>query len=305
MNACSLTRWLAVGIMAPAAFLLSGCESIKSAVVTTAEVVEENIELVGEKDRVRVLSGLKAVKSLVKEIDTPEEIALGQSLAVRAFASFGRPYPDAALRRYVTKVGRIVAFQSERPTLPYSFAVVQNEKPNALALPGGFVFVSTGLLKSLRSESELACILGHEICHVAQKHGLETTMRDRRVAHLMEFAATLEEDVQKYREFLDFAFDKLTREGYDRRYEWKADVAGAGYAWKAGYHPEGLLPFLKASRESGGALAFEVFKTHPDPGVRIRKIRSYLQKMRGELGDYSYLPQLQNRYRTEVLDRLK
>jgi len=279
-----------------------GCESMQEALRTAAEVIEENPDLIeDEEDRETWVTGARALKSWVSEIDTAEEIAMGQSLALRAFAGFGRPHPDTRLQNYVAKVGKLVAFQSERPELPYSFAVVQGETPNALALPGGFVFVSTGLLKRLHNESELACVLGHEACHVAQKHGIEIVSRDARITRLVDFGAALDEDVAEYRQFIDRVYQRLTTEGYDHRYEWIADAAGAEYAYRAGYHPGGLLPFLEESLKSAQPLAFEAHKTHPDPALRISKIQSAL---RG-LGDYESLPKLEDRYQREVLAKLR
>lgn len=281
-----------------AASLLWGCESAKKATLAGVKMIEENPDLLRPEDREKVLKGAKALETMIKDIDTAEEIEMGQCLAVRAFASFGRPHADEALGRYVSTVGRLVALQSDRPSLPYSFAVVENDAPNALALPGGFVFVSTGLLESLHSEGELAAVLAHEVAHVAEKHGLEVTLRDRRIAGLVDFGAAVDEDVAKYREFIDLAYQKLATEGYDQRYEWMADLAGTRYAHRAGYNPEGLLPFLEESAKSG--VAFEVFKTHPDPRTRIEKVREVL----GSLGDYSAMPKLEDRYRREVLSKL-
>lgn len=277
-----------------------GCEGLERTATLASDILQEHPGLIeDEGDRAKWTAGLAAVRNMVDEIDTGEEIGMGQSLAVRAFASFGRPHPDERLQAYVAKAGRVVAQQSERPSLPYSFAVVQNDEPNALALPGGYVFISTGLLGRLKSESELACILGHEVCHVAQKHGIEIVGRDRRIASLVDFGAALDEDVAEYRQFIDLTYQKLTTEGYDRRYEWQADESGTRYAYRAGYHPEGLLPFLEASRATG--VQMERYKTHPDPAERIARVKGVLRS----LGDYAGLPKLRDRYGREVLDRLR
>ena len=293
------TAFLMAALTAAAAMI--GCKGLQETLETATTIIEQNPDLIGdEEDRQKWLAGAGAVKAMVREIDTAEELAIGQSLAVRAFTAFGKPYRDKGLQRYVAMVGRTVALQSERPSLPYSFTVVRNSNPNALALPGGYVFVSTGLLKMLRSESELACILGHEIGHVAGKHGLEVVARDTRIARLVDFGQALDEDVGQYRQFIDMAYGKLTTEGYDRRYEWMADEAGTRYSFAAGYHPGGLLPFLEASRRSSGRLAFEAFKTHPDPSVRIAKIRAVMSPF----GDVGGMPKLEDRYRREVLNKL-
>jgi predicted Zn-dependent protease len=296
-----MRTWLLIGVAAVGALLPCACETVRDIVEVTADVVAESPELVaGKEARVAVAAGAKALRNWVSDIDTAEEIAMGQSLALRAFANFGRPHPDGRLQQYIAKVGMLVALQSERPSMPYSFAVVNNEAPNALALPGGFVFVSTGLLKQLASESELACVLGHEVAHVAQRHGIEIISRDRRITSLVDFGAAVEPEVARYRQFVDAVFTTLTTEGYDHKYEWAADVAGAEYAFRAGYHPAGLLPFLERAASSGAAPVFEAHKTHPDPEVRIDKIRAKLVT----LGDYGHMPQVAERYASRVLLKL-
>jgi predicted Zn-dependent protease len=105
--------------------------------------------------------------------------------------------------------------------------------------------------------------------------------------------------VANYRQFIDLAYQKLTTEGYDRNYEWKADQAGTEYAFRAGYHPAGLLPVLEQSRE--GDLRMERYKTHPDPTVRVAKVEAVL----ATLGDYSRMPRLADRYRREVTEKLR
>jgi predicted Zn-dependent protease len=194
----------------------------------------------------------------------------------------------------------VVALQSERPELHYSFAVVQSDTPNALALPGGYIFISTGLLKMLKSESELACVLGHEVCHVAHKDGVDVIARDRKVSALLDFGTALDKQVGQYRQFIDQAYTKLTTEGYDQRFETIADENGTRYAYRAGYNPAGLLPFLKADQASSQGLAFEVFKTHPDPAARIKNVNAVL----ASLGDYSKMPTDADRYQREVLSKL-
>ncbi|MCD6415090.1 MAG: M48 family metalloprotease [Planctomycetes bacterium] len=280
----------------------AGCENMQQTLQAAAQIVEDNPGLVkDEQQRGKWVAGARAVKSWIGEIDVGEEIAMGQSLAVRAFANFGKPYPDRELQQYVAKVGMLVALQSERPAFHYSFAVVESDQPNALALPGGYIFVSTGLLTQLGSESELACVLGHEICHVAQKHGIEIVSRNQKITSLVDFGETLDERVGQYRQFIDLTYQRLATEGYDQRYEWIADQAGSRYAYRAGYNPEGLVPFLFKTAHSEQPVAFESYKTYPDPAVRLRKLKWSL----GELGDYSALPRLEDRYRREALQKLQ
>ena len=281
--------------------VLTGCKSVQSSLNSAATMVQQNPNLIkNDKQRQTVLAGAKAVTAWTSDIGVADEVAMGQSLAARAFVSFGQPYPDDALQGYVTTVGRLVALQSERPTLHFSFVVVQNDTPNSLALPGGYIFISTGLLKMLKSESELACILGHEVCHVAHKDGVAVVARDRRLSTLVDFGTALDKQVGQYRQFVDQTYTMLTTEGYDQRYETIADGAGTQYAYRAGYNPAGLLPFLNADSAASGGMAFEVFKTHPDPKARIKNVNSVL----ATLGDYTTMPKVADRYQEEVLAKL-
>lgn len=294
--------FIAVALATMAILACQNGQGFREVLQTASTVIQDNPQIIGdEEERARWVAGARAVDAFVNDIDTAEEIAIGQSLAVRAFVNFGQPHPDQQLQQYVAKVGKVIALQSERPSLPYSFAVVQSDRPNALALPGGYIFVSTGLLAMLNSEYELACILGHEISHVARKHNLEILGRDRKVARLVQFGEALGQDVQKFRQFIDESYRRLANQGYDQNYEWMADAAGTRYAYAAGYNPSGLVPFLQQSVRSGQPLAFESYASHPDPVVRLGKVRGVLDALPG----WSGLPKLEDRYRTEVLSRLR
>jgi predicted Zn-dependent protease len=117
----------------------------------------------------------------------------------------------------------------------------------------------------------------------------------------VDFGATLDEDVADYRQFIDQVYQRLTTEGYDHRYEWIADGAGARYAYRAGYDPRGLVPFLQQAAAGTGAPVFEAHKTHPDPSLRLQKLRDSL----ATLGGYTEFPRLEERYEREVLSKLR
>jgi len=299
-----MKRFLTCTIAALAVPALLSCKNpqgFQALLRTASTIVQENPEIIeNEKEREKWVAGARTVDAFTRDIDTAEEIGIGQSLAVRAFINFGRPFPDERVQNYVARIGKVVALQSERPSLPYSFAVVWNRQPNALALPGGYIFVSTGLLGMLNSEHELACILGHEICHVAQKHNIEILARDRKVARLMEFGEKMGSDIQQFRQFIDASYRRLANQGYDQNYEWMADEAGTRYAYAAGYNPAGLMPFLQAAVRSDKPLAFETYESHPNPTLRVSKVRGVLRT----LGAWENLPKLEDRYKREVLDRL-
>jgi len=102
--------------------------------------------------------------SLVSE---SAEIAMGQEYDPQVVAEMGL-YPDDDLQAYVSELGLRMAAESERPQLPWSFKVVDDPAVNAFAVPGGFIYVTRGILAHLKSEAELAGVLGHEIGHVSR-----------------------------------------------------------------------------------------------------------------------------------------
>lgn len=216
------------------------------------------------------------VAKAMNPIQYEEEAAIGGGVALKVFSRFGGPYPDENLARYVALVGKNVALVSDRPDIPYHFAVLNTEEPNAFAAPGGYIFVTIGLLRKLSSEAELAGILGHEIAHVAKRHSLQTIERGQRLHGISELSLTLmNKDPQLFSDLIDNVSDMLFTKGLDHSLEFEADRFGTAYAARLGYHPWGLHGFLKnlnTHRSQGGASVF--FQTHPSPQARISDLEA-------------------------------
>src|SRR3977135_1400826 len=102
-------------------------------------------------------------------VSESQEIAMGRDYDKQVAASIGL-YPDTALQRWIQQFGARLAATSERPNLPWTFHVVDDPVVNAFALPGGFIYVTRGILAHLNSEAELAGVVGHEIGHVTARH---------------------------------------------------------------------------------------------------------------------------------------
>ena len=120
----------------------------------------------------KMVDTVKNVGKAVKEIDEPEEISIGKDVASRLLGA-APLVANPGLQRYVNQVGRWLAVQTERPDLPWQFGVLDSPNVNAFAVPGGTIFITRGLLERMRSEAELAGVLGHEIVHVLRKHHLK------------------------------------------------------------------------------------------------------------------------------------
>src|SRR3954466_12619734 len=111
-------------------------------------------------------------KSELSLVSESQEIQMGQEASKEVAQSIGI-YNDAKINDYVASIGKRIAAKSERPNLPWEFHVVDDASVNAFALPGGFIYVTRGLMGSINDEAELATVIGHEIGHVTNRHSVQ------------------------------------------------------------------------------------------------------------------------------------
>jgi len=209
------------------------------------------------------------------------EVKLGAKEHQKIIAQYGI-YRDKDLQDYVTKVGRRVADQSTRADLEFHFTVLDDEIINAFALPGGYVYVTRGILTHINSESELAAILGHEVAHVTEKHGLRNQSR----AKLLDFATQVASAVTGTAGVYDLGgiLGGVLLKGYSREFELEADAVGARYMAKAGYSPDAMLNTIEilkakdrieiahARKENRLPKVYHGFlSTHPDQDTRYKQ----------------------------------
>src|SRR5260221_11902920 len=140
--------------------------------------------------------GKKAVDQgspMGKEFSQDDEIGLGDALTASCLGA-SPLHADASLQRYVNRVGKWIALPSDRPDLPWTFSVIDTETINAFAMPGGSIIVSSGLIKRLGSESELAGVLAHEIAHVVKKHQLTAIQKGAQADFLKGVGTSIASD---------------------------------------------------------------------------------------------------------------
>ena len=185
-------------------------------------------------------------------------------------------YDDDDLSGYVADVGTRLVATSERPYLPWQFRVLDDPSVNAFALPGGYVYVTRGILAQLDSEAELAAVLGHEIGHVTARHGVHA-MSKRILGTAVVGTAAVLLDPDHADEWLDagaltlgLVFLKHSRDD-----EKQADDLGLRYLLRAGYEPRDMPPVFemleRIAAAEGGRLPTWL-STHPDPGARAARI---------------------------------
>jgi beta-barrel assembly-enhancing protease len=247
----------------------------------------------------KMVDTVKNVGKAVKDIDEPEEIAIGRDVASRLLGA-APLVPDPRLQRYVNHVGRWLAAQTERPDLPWQFGVLDHGNVNAFAVPGGTIFITRGLLEKMRSESELAGVLGHEIVHVLKKHHLKAIQKGAQSALAGDaMSAAIRDRAGPARDKLIAFGTEMYSRGLDKSDELEADRLGIVIAARAGYDAYGLptvLQTLQAMSAQDSALAL-MFKTHPAPGERLDAIG---EKMQPVLDAYSGQAQLADRFVRQV-----
>jgi predicted Zn-dependent protease len=153
-----------------------------------------------------------------------KEIKQGAAEHQKIVGRFG-VYKNPALQEYVAKVGNRIAAQSSRPELKYYFTVLNDDMINAFALPGGFVYITRGMLVHMNSESELAAVLGHEIAHITEKHGLRRKTRSK-VQDIVSVGAAILTGQPGIVE-LGQVLGGVVITGYSREFELEADQVGA------------------------------------------------------------------------------
>ena len=211
------------------------------------------------------------VKGL-REVSEPEEIQIGDGVTETLLGA--RPLQDdIELQRYVNVVGLWVARQSERPNLPWHFAVNDSDYINAFATPGGNIVITKGMIRVLRNESELAGVLGHEVSHVVRKHHLNAMRKNAAFGLLMQGvqAGSKNQDLVNA---LAGPTKELYARGLDKSDEFEADRMGVIIAARAGYDPWGLPSALQtlAGVNPDDTYVKLLFKTHPAPSARLEKL---------------------------------
>lgn len=226
-----------------------------------------------------------------------QEIAIGQQSDAEIRREMG-VYDDPALQRYVSDVGQRLAALSHRPNLPWSFTVVDHPAVNAFALPGGYIYITRGILPYLDDEAELAGVLGHEIAHVTARHAAQQYTRATTggvgLAVLGIFVPAAQPFTDLASTAIGVAFLKHGRD--DER---ESDRVGMGYAASGGWDPRGVPEFLSTLARVDALSERGVpnwLSTHPEPAARVLETQPLAQSLAS--------PTAASRNRDEYLDRI-
>lgn len=202
-----------------------------------------------------------------------QEIQMGREAHPQILASMGG-YPDEDLQRYVQELGERLAASSERPELPWTFQVLDDPVVNAFALPGGFIYVTRGIMAYMASEAELAGVLGHEIGHVTARHSVNQISRAQLAQLGFGIGMILAPELQRFQGLASTGMQLLFLK-FGRDDEHQADELGVRYMSREGYDPaqlSGVMGMLGEISGGEGGRIPEWLSTHPNPENREEAI---------------------------------
>ena len=226
----------------------------------------------------------------VSNISDEQEIEIGKQTNEQVLSEYPL-HNDPQLQQYVTNLGQQLLNNSDSRDIPFKFQVVTSDEINAFATPGGFVYVTTGLLKAAENEAQLASVMAHEIAHINEKHGVKG-LKQAVAAQGIAKAAGVETEA-----LAQIAYQITLDLPQGRSFEYEADRKGLEIMQQSGYPASAFAQFLE--KLSGGGTP-EFLRTHPTSDNRIKAIAAESQ---GETAANSKGLD-QAAYRNNVLSRL-
>ena len=213
----------------------------------------------------------------LRKIGEAEEIKIGGDLAGMLLGA-APLVNNPAQQRYVNALGKWLALHSERPNLPWKFCIIDSDDFNAFSTPGGYVLITRGLFERMRSESELAGVLAHEIGHVERKHHLEAlqkSLRDQSLTEMRRYFSVSTGNAigDRFTNAMLSAAKDLYIKGLGADDEYEADRIGVVIAARSGYSPFGLVGVLQTLSATTDDAAYGLHtRTHPLPLDRILRL---------------------------------
>jgi beta-barrel assembly-enhancing protease len=231
----------------------------------------------------KVVEPAKSLYDAGKPWPYPEERAAGRALAARVAGAFGGVWQDKAWTEYVNQVGRGLVPYSNRPDIKYRFAILNTADINAYSCPGGYIFITKGLLKEIKNEDQLAGVLAHEIGHVSERQIEKAMRQEKQLGALLQGGLTIAQDTgnlsgdqaQLAKQMSDLSWEILIKKGLSQQDEFEADRVAVDNMAKMGYNPMGLHQVLARLKELSGGSGSKMqvmLSTHPAPEKRMEQV---------------------------------
>jgi predicted Zn-dependent protease len=198
-----------------------------------------------------------------------QDIELGKNYAPEIEKEMGGRIQNLMLQNYVNSVGQNVARVSHKPYFEYEFVALDDDTLNAFALPGGYIFVTKGMLQKLENEAQLAAILSHETVHVVARHS--SAMISREIGVDIALSVASKKASGSVLQAAGIARQMIGLK-YSRSQEREADLGGIDYMVKAGYDPWQMVATMQMLEAQNEVRPIEFFSTHPSPQSRVSYI---------------------------------
>ncbi len=204
-----------------------------------------------------------------------QDIKIGASAAPEVEEQFGGKIENSRLQNYINSVGQSIARVSHASEIEFHFAALKDDTVNAFALPGGWVYITKGMLEKLESEAQLAGILGHESAHITARH--TTAQMSKQIGLQAALAAALSQtNSSGVAQAADLGAQFVSLK-FSRDDEAQADLIGLDYMVDAGYNPYGMVETMEMLEEESKMRPIEFLSTHPNPENRILRLRAKIE----------------------------
>lgn len=272
---------IGLGVMFLFVVFVSGCS-------TTDAIIGIGVSsgIITESQGESILKSTKAIARSFEDFTPEQEYYMGRSVGAVILNKY-KPYNNEKANDYVNLLGQILSKASDMPETfgGYHFLIQDSDEINALAAPGGFIFITRGMLRCCRHEDAVAAVLAHEIGHVQAKHGLQAIKKSRITSALttigLEGAKTfggkeLAQLTETFENSISDVTATLVNNGYSRNFERNADKAAVTILKRVGYDPMGLVDMLRVMSKKLKPGGLDFAKTHPSPASRIADIQEII-----------------------------
>jgi len=262
--------------------LLAACSTINE----KGKEILGKMDQISEKDKELITKTGEALRSSFQDLTDEEEYYIGRSVSALILSRY-QVWNNEAATRYLNLLAQAIALYSDRPEIfaGYHVLVLNSDEVNALSAPGGFIFVTRGLLRLCQDEDTLAGILAHEIGHISARHGLQAIKKSRLLEAFKLLASEAAERLAPdkmarltdiFEGTLDDIVAQLIERGYDRKAEFEADALALKTLRRMSYSEQGLILFIEEleKRKEKASKLEGWLSTHPDPEDRLKRLQA-------------------------------
>lgn len=233
-------------------------------------------------------------------IPEQQDIEIGRNYAPELEKQMGGKIANENLQNYLDRVGQRIVRVSHRRNFEYHFVALNHKSVNALALPGGYVYITKGMLEKLTTEAQLAAILAHEVTHIVARD--VSALMSREIGIDILLAAATPKRAPRGALIARNLTRQIIGLRFSRQDEREADLGGLSYMVRAGYNPYGMVETMQILQNMQKTRPIEFFSTHPSPENRIEYLTEEVQ---AEYYNLTGLKIRKDEYHTNVLSTLK